>query len=689
MNLKVGIIGCGNIAQKHIHCIAKHVNKYDIAVCDKDELRLNDFADKNAIEHRFGDLATMLKEFKPDVVHILTPVPIHKTIAIACLENGCHVLIEKPMCLSVEEADEIIQIAQKKKLLVCVDHMRLFDPLIIKVRKLLESGTLGSIVNISAGYSYDFLQKMDTYPAIRWIKDLPGGTFFDVMPHPLCLLEEFMPGLVVEKSIFKKNKEGLITDLLTIFRAPSGTATLHMSLNIFPLKNYVEFECNKGIIRVDFRNFLITIRRLYKLPNAIERIVGNLSVGMQTLGDSIASIFSFILGKLDPYAGIDYIVEHFYQAITEKGVSPVTAEKAKRLLELTETIFQGIKEKKQEGSGRAALLKESEVLVTGGTGFIGRRLVNRLLEKGYKVRVLTHRTITDEQYRSIFQREVDVFQGDIYNYEDLEKACTGIKTVYHAAAAMKGDWNYHLDTTITGTKNLLDAAIKMGVKHFVYVSTLNVYNATRYPLGNSINEDFPYEENPEKRGSYSHAKLRAEEIVREYAEKNTISISILRPGLVYGPGKASFLKDAGIKISKKMVVVLSGGWRKIPLVYVDNLVDALVMAGEGKDKARGIFNIVDGGYPTQRKFIAVYKKLTGEHFVTIYVPYFFVYSGFWMLEQIVSLLLRKKVSLCYRLNCINRNVRHSTERIKKQLGWSPRVGFEEGLRLAIVDEQRE
>ena len=357
MKLKIGIVGCGNIAQKHIRYIAKRMDKSYIAVCDKDPLRLEEFAKATGIENRFSDVEVMLRQLSPDVVHILTPPPTHKAIAITCLENGCHVLIEKPMCLSIEEAEQIIDIARKKKLLVCVDHMRLFDPLIIKVRKLLESGTLGSIVNISAGYSYDFLQKMDTDPAIRWLKDLPGGTFFDVMPHPLCLLEEFMPGLEVEKSILKQNKEGLVTDLLAIFKASAGTATLHMSLNIFPLKNYVEFECTKGIIRADFRNFLITIRRLYNLPNAIERIVGNLGVGMQTLVGSIASIFGFILGKLDPYAGLDYIIENFYKAIVEKDISPVPAEKAKRLLELTQTIFRDLKEKHQ-GPSQAAPLKE-------------------------------------------------------------------------------------------------------------------------------------------------------------------------------------------------------------------------------------------------------------------------------------------------------------------------------------------
>jgi len=687
MNLKIALIGCGNIAQKHIRYICRYVDKSHIAICDRDSLRLEEFAKANGIEKSFTDVGVMLAQFKPDVTHILTPPNTHKDLAVTCLERGSHILIEKPMCLSVQEAEEIIKISQKKKLLVCVDHMRLFDPLLIKARQLLDSGIFGSIVNMNVGYSYDFLQKMNTDSAIRWLRDLPGGTFFDVIPHPLCILEEFIPGLEVEKSILIQNQEGLITELLAIFRSSSATATLHMSLNVFPLKNYVEFECNKAVIRVDFRNFLITIRRFYHLPNVVERIIGNLSVAIQIFGNSIGSIFDFLLGRLDSYAGLDYIIEHFYKAITEDRPCPVSAEKAKRLLELTQVIFQDL-ETKPEVFKQSIPLKKADVLVTGATGFIGRRLVKRLLEKNYKVRILTHRNISQQERLLLFNGEVEVLQADIYNYPEVEKACEGVSIVYHLAAAMKGDWNYHLDTTITGSNNILRAAQKMGVRHLVYVSTLNVYDASSYPSDGIIDEDFAYEQNPSKRGFYSHAKLRAEKIVRQFADKDNMSISIVRPGLVYGPGRPSFLKDAGIRVGKRIVIVLGSGWRRIPLVYVDNLVDALVMAAENAERARGIFNVVDREYPNQRQFISTYQKLSNQRLIAIYVPYFLVYLGYWMIERIVALIFRKQVTLCYRLNCINKNVKHTTARIEERLGWRQRVNFEQGLRLTIEDERR-
>jgi len=222
------------------------------------------------------------------------------------------------------------------------------------------------------------------------------------------------------------------------------------------------------------------------------------------------------------------------------------------------------------------------------------------------------------------------------------------------------------------------------VRMLVYISSLNVYDAKYYPWGGTVDESFPFEDQPDNRGAYSHAKLKAEEIVRSYPADGKFVIEILRPGLVYGPGHEPWLKDAGIRLGKKLVVVVGLGGRRRPLVYVDNLVDAMVLAGESKDKKGGIYNVVDGDYPTQRQFIKVYRALTKESFIVLYVPYILFFVGFWMVEKAVGLLMRKKVSLCYKLKCASGNARHSTSRIEKELGWKQTVTFEAGLASAIA-----
>lgn len=679
---KVGIIGCGNIAKIHLQLLLKYVDRENIAICDTDKLRLNDFSSRMDVERVYGNLNKMLTEFRPDVVHITTPPATHKDIAVKCLENGCHVLIEKPMCISTNEADEIIECAKRNNRLVCIDHMRSFDPMILQTKKILDSGRLGIITNISVCYSYDYLTRIDTDAAASWIKNLPGGSFFDLMPHLLCLLDDFLPNLRFEKRFIKKNNSGLITDLACIFSSSVGTGTLHMSLNVYPLKNYVEFECTNGILRVDFRNFLVLVRRNHGLPNAIERIVENLSIGSQMIRGSFASVWKFLWGKLDSYAGLEKIISKFLAT----NESPVPPERGRKLLYLTEQIFTDeeiLSNSKSDDSHEE--LKNSDVLVTGGTGFIGRRLVNRLLDRGHKVRVLSHRDLTDEELQLLFNSSVNLIVGNIYNYKDVERACDGIRTVYHLAAAMKGDWNYHLDTTVSGTQNMLEAAGKLGVEHFIYTSTINVYDAKRYPRNGIIDESFPYENKPENRGFYSHAKLQAEQIVSNFTNESKMTISSVRPGLVYGSGGKIFPQDVGIRIGKHLVIVIGMGFRRLPLVYIDNLVDALTVIGEKAKNPDSVFNVVDKDYPTQREYIKAYRKITKEKFFVIYIPFLFVLTAFWLIEKMVYVFFRKSLSLSYKLRCIARSPRHSTQMLKEKLGWNQSISFKEGIKLTVSE----
>ena len=127
----------------------------------------------------------------------------------------------------------------------------------------------------------------------------------------------------------------------------------------------------------------------------------------------------------------------------------------------------------------------------------------------------------------------------------VDAAMKGIDIVYHLAAAMSGDWTQHLDTTVRGTKNVLDAMVKNDVKKLVYVSSVSVYDHTNYPNNGIIDEEFPYEKNPYKRGCYTNAKLKAEKLVRKYMEDGRINACIIRPGMVYGPGRPPFRLGSG------------------------------------------------------------------------------------------------------------------------------------------------
>jgi len=675
--LRVAVLGCGGMASTHMRYISQYVPKENIALCDKDSVRLEDFSRTHGIMNSFSDLEKMLGSFKPDVVHISTPPSSHKDLAIKCLLGGAHVLLEKPMCLSSEEADEIKRAADLSKKLITVDHMRSFDPQIVTAKELLKSGKLGKVVSVSACYSHDILVNKK-FVGNRWVSRLPGGMLFDIAPHILYLVQDFISDVEAKNVSWIKNKDGVVTDITTTLQGKESMATVNLSLSIFPLQNYIELYCSNGYIKIDLRNFVNIVNVKTGLPNFVERITGNWSMGMQYAGSAIGIVVKFLSGKIDPYVGLNNIIRSFYKSILDKTEPPISIEQGRKLAVIMDKVFASVPSQPAELERVGAANNNADVLVTGGTGLIGSRLVERLLSEGYSVRVIAHNTSTKETFSNEKCR-LEVIGGDIYRYADVEKACRGVKTIYHLAAAMKGDWNYHLDTTITGTKNVLKAALKNGVEEIVYTSTLNVYDAKKYPNKKLINETFGYEDHPEKRGAYSQAKLMAEKLVLGFAKKNSgkIFVTILRPGLVYGSSQNMFPQDVGIKIGEKIAVVIGLGYRKIPFVHVNNVVDALILA-KGKGQS-GVFNVVDKEYPSQRDYIKLYNKKTAVKITPIYIPFHVFIFSFWMIEKMVRILLKKDVSLVYKVKAIGRSPIHSTDAIRDKIGWQQNISFEDGI----------
>lgn len=686
--LKICIVGCGNIAKVHLKYIVKYVDPENIAVCDRDHVRLEDFANSNHIWHTFDNIETMCSSFKPDVVHILTPPFTHKGIALQCMNAGVNVLIEKPMCLDEDEADEIIAAAQNNNVRVCTNHMRMFDPLLLRVQEILESGEVGEIANIYGCYSHDLMEKKDSDSTAKWMVNLKGGMLFDVSPHLVYILDEYLPGLKFDHVETVCSLSGEVLGLVALGTSGIGTGIIHLALNIFPLQNYVRFDCTRGVIKIDFRNFIVTVRKRSGLPNAVERITGNISECWQIISGTVSSIFNFIIGRLDPYGGTDVIIREFYAALMCDGSSPVPAEKGKELVKLTHQIFSQVPEIMQSNELRINTLKcEADVLVTGGTGFIGKALVRKLAASGRRIRILTHQDPKVIMDKFLDIKELDIIKGDIYCYRDVLNACRGVGTVYHLAAAMKGDWNYFLDTTITGTKNMLCAIDEVGVKQLIYVSTLNVLDAKNFPNNGTITEEFNYEDHPERRGNYSNAKLQTERLVLEAVNTSKTRIILLRPGLVYGPGGTLFPMDVGIRIWKKLVVCIGMGNRKIPFVYVDNLIDALMLAENSSGKSGSIYNVVDNEYPTQNDYIRVYKQLTNEKFITIRIPLWFIIGSISFLEAMLRRFLNKTLYVSYKFKCIKKSVVHSTQKIDSECGWEQKVHFQEGLSAHIAYEK--
>ncbi|MBI4318536.1 MAG: Gfo/Idh/MocA family oxidoreductase [Chloroflexi bacterium] len=690
--MKAGFVGTGNIARQHLACVKSTQGVQLVAVCDKNELRASEFS------RQFGvpsctDLAQMVANHSPDVIHILTPPQTHAALAIQALHAGCHVLVEKPLCLARDQADAIYAAAESTGRLVSVDHNHLWSPLVQRARRVIESGCFGSVLHVYYVMGDDYLD-MVKHGQARWALEMRGGALCDLIPHALYIIRSFLRDVRVVSARARGTGIDDLHELSVDFASSSGGAALWMSLRQRPLEHSFRIYCSKGTIHVDLRNFCLSVIPDQGLPGPAARVCNTVSESWQRGAGTLGNAFRLLWGGFDPRAGTRGAIHAFYRAIAEGAPPPISREDAISVVELSSSIWDSLEDTPGavlpafDERGVAVMRRAPtdflsngdasppDVLVTGGTGFIGQHLVRRLIADGQKVRVLCRDA---SRLGTLPKDGVDVAFGDVSDVSAIRRAMEGIETVYHLAATMNGDWAAHYQGTVVGSQNVLQAASEAHIRKMVFLSSLSVLHASRFSGKHAIDESFPLEPRPEARGSYSRAKLEAERTAVQATKDGRLGITIIRPGLVYGPGNADFLGDAGFRLGNALALVVGFGGRRLALTYVANLVDALCLAAQNGDSNGKIYHIVDPDSPTIRQYVKAYAQAAGRPLTALYFPTLFWRLGFSLLDCAFRLSRGSSPNLSYRLRSIANSARFDTTAARKGLGWQARVSFQRGI----------
>jgi nucleoside-diphosphate-sugar epimerase len=327
------------------------------------------------------------------------------------------------------------------------------------------------------------------------------------------------------------------------------------------------------------------------------------------------------------------------------------------------------------------------ILITGAAGFIGLKLVEKLLEFGFRnLRCFARpsgRLSKLEELRGTARNgaQVEIFKGNLQSAEDCLAAAKGAAIVFHLAAG-RGEKSYpdaFMNSVVT-TRNLLEATLQSKcLKRFVNVSSFAVYTNRKKPRGRLLDESCPTEKHPELRGdAYSFAKVKQDEIVEEYGRNFGTPYVIVRPGYVYGPGKSGITGRVGLDTFG--VFLHLGGWNSIPFTYVDNCAAAIALAGLKTGVDGEVFNVVDDDLPSSWKFLRQYKKNV-RRFRSFYVPHVVSYVlcdlwarySRWSEGQLPPTFNRLEWHAYWK------RTRYSNEKLKTKLGWTPGVSTDEGM----------
>ncbi|MBV9644688.1 MAG: NAD(P)-dependent oxidoreductase [Verrucomicrobia bacterium] len=330
---------------------------------------------------------------------------------------------------------------------------------------------------------------------------------------------------------------------------------------------------------------------------------------------------------------------------------------------------------------------EDLILVTGAAGFIGSKLVEILLERGFRnLRCFARPSSNSAKLKAIVHRcggaaRVEIITGNLLSREDCIAAAKDVTLVYHLAAG-RGQKMYadaYMNSVVT-TRNLIEGCLHHhSLRRFVSISSFSVYSNTGKPGGRLLDESCPVEEHPELRGdAYAFAKVKQDELVAHYRKKFGVPAVIVRPGYVYGPGNEGITGRVGIGTFG--IFLHLGGSNRIPLTFVDNCAEAIVLAGLKQGVDGEIFNVVDDDLPSSREFLRLYKRHV-RRFPSVYLPHMLSYLlcylwekySQWSEGQLPPVYSRKEWHTAWK------PTRYTNEKLKSLLGWMPRVSSREGL----------
>lgn len=333
-----------------------------------------------------------------------------------------------------------------------------------------------------------------------------------------------------------------------------------------------------------------------------------------------------------------------------------------------------------------------QILVTGANGFVGSHVVAKLMEYGFtNVRCLV-RSEHATSRKSGDSSGVQLLRGDLSSPEDCRRAVDGVDVVYHLAGGTRGTSFADADADAVRTmQNLLDAvAGSRKIARFVHVSSFTVYSNVKLPAGGLLDEACPLEMDAKVRGEpYTYAKIEQEALLRRYAAEHRIPHVILRPGAIYGPGSTEISGRVGIW--KKGVFLHLGNSNIIPLTYVSNCAEAIVLAGVREGIEGEVINIVDDQLVTSQEFLRMYATHLGK-LRSVSIPKVVSYCLFTAFGMLARLANSRTASKYNRMRwCAYwKGNTYSNAKARRVLQWVPRVATEDGLQryFGFVREAR-
>ena len=352
--LRIAIVGCGKIADQHAMQIQRIKDCEIAAVCDREPLMAKQLCERFPIKQRFSDVTELLKQGRPDVVHITTPPESHFEVAKLCLEQGAHVYVEKPFTVYAEQAQELVELAEKKGLKLTVGHNEQFSHAARRMRTLVQEGYLGGApVHMESYHCYSLSDPSYARALLgdrqHWVRRLPGKLLQNIISHGIARVAEFLtssePRVIAHgftSPLLKQINEYEIVDELRVIISEEERTTAYFTFSTQMKPSIHEFRIygpKNGLILDQDHELLIKIRG-EKYKSYADKFIPPFVLAKQCVENLAINARLFLKKDFHMDSGMQYLIRSFYGSILENTPVPIPYREILLTARIMDCIFR-------------------------------------------------------------------------------------------------------------------------------------------------------------------------------------------------------------------------------------------------------------------------------------------------------------------------------------------------------------
>ena len=694
--VRVALVGAGNIAEVHAAALDQIDGVRVAAVVDPSAARAEQLAGRYADARALTDVAQLTGGDVPvDCAHVLTPPPTHADLAVTLLTAGVDVLVEKPMAESDADSARMQAAAAKGGARLSVNQNFVYHPAFAELSRLVDAGRIGTLRRIDCEYSMP-LRQLAARQFGHWMFDNPRNLLLEQAVHPLSQIQALMgahQAMRVLPAAPKAVDDGieLIDDWSVLLTGETCGAHLHVALGARHPVWRLRALGDDGEVWADMLANRTGIDGPTRWIEATDSLLRGVGAGWQQTRQAVRGFVGYslatagLLSRRDPfYLSMRESIQAFY---TERASEPDRLDGAfgRRLVAACAAVAAEAPRPltvlgAPEGAADPA---DTDVVVLGGTGFIGRHLVAALVDAGQRVTVVSR--APNRLAAPFHHPNVRVQAGSMADVQLLARLFANKPRVVNLAHGGGSGREGAAQALVGGATTVARAAQTAGVPHLVHVSSIAALD-----LGDPaaiVTATTPPDRRYNARADYARAKVLAERALFELVERDGLPLTVVRPGLVVGAGTSPFHSGVGFFNRETHGIGWNRGTNPLPFVLVQDVAAAIAAILDRPACADGrTYNLVGDVRLSARAYLDALSRATGR-------PIQFHPSSptAWYIEELGKWAIKRaagrRVPAPSRHDFRSRGLAATfdTTAEKRDLGWKPEDDTDEFLARAFVD----